>query len=130
METTEAMGPWDIGGHNMAIDNPLAPEYGFIDTLGQVWALYSTFNEVYPQLSEVDFREDVTDLEIPVYFLAGRHDLNAFQTLTEEYCEGLEAPHKEFHWFERSGHNVVTEQPEELERVLVERVLAQTCAGR
>ncbi|HZJ02420.1 MAG TPA: alpha/beta hydrolase [Thermoleophilia bacterium] len=130
METTEAMGPWDVGGHNMALDNPLAPEYGFIDTVGQLWALYSTFNEVYPQLYEVDFRTDVADLEVPAYFLAGRHDLNAFQTLTEDYYEGLEAPHKEFHWFEQSGHNVVTEQPEELERVLVERVLAQTYAER
>ena len=33
-------------------------------------------------------------------------------------------PYKEFLWFERCGHNVLTEEPDEVADVLVNRVLA------
>lgn len=130
MAIEEACARYDTSGYDLALDNPLAPEYGFIDTLGQLWGLYRTFNEVYPRLYDVDLRSDIRSLQIPVYFLAGRHDLNAFQTLAEDFCARLEAPHKEFHWFEKSGHNVLVEEPDKVGRILKERVLGATHAAR
>lgn len=59
---------------------------------------------VYPQLWEVDFRKQATNLDVPVYFLIGRHDINAPTVLTEQYYDLLQAPHKEIIWFEQSGH--------------------------
>jgi pimeloyl-ACP methyl ester carboxylesterase len=80
-------------------------EYGLYDKVNFVRGLLDTFGVVYQQLWDVDFRKQATRLEVPVYFLIGRHDVNAPPKLTEEYFNLLTAPHKELIWFERSGHN-------------------------
>jgi pimeloyl-ACP methyl ester carboxylesterase len=85
-----------------------------------------TMNVVYPQLWDVDFREQATQLEVPVYFLLGRHDVNAPPVLTEEYYELVSAPHKELIWFEHSGHNPWVSESAQLVDVVVKTVLAQT----
>lgn len=79
-------------------------EYGLYDKVNFVRGLLDTFGVVYQQLWDVDFRKQATRLEVPVYFLIGRHDVNASPKLTEEYFNLLTAPHKELIWFERSGH--------------------------
>lgn len=80
-------------------------EYGLYDKVNWFRGALETMDAVYPQLWEVDLRIQATQLEVPVYFLLGRHDVNAPPVLAEEYYELLEAPHKELIWFERSGHN-------------------------
>jgi pimeloyl-ACP methyl ester carboxylesterase len=80
---------------------------------------------VYPQLWEVDFRKQVTKLEVPVYFLIGRHDVNAPTVLVEEYYDLLEAPYKEIVWFEHSGHNPWVSESGRFVQVMVDTVLAQ-----
>ncbi len=93
---------------------------GVLDTLGVV----------YPQLWEVDFRTQATKLDVPVYFLIGRHDVNAPAVLTQEYLELLDAPHKEIVWFEHSGHTPWVSEAERFVQVVVDTVLAQTVAAR
>jgi pimeloyl-ACP methyl ester carboxylesterase len=68
----------------------------------------------------------VTQLEAPVYFLLGRHDVNAPPVLAEEYYEILNAPHQELIWFERSGHNPWVNESERFVDVIVNTVLANT----
>jgi pimeloyl-ACP methyl ester carboxylesterase len=80
-------------------------EYGLYDKVNWFRGLLDTLGVVYQQLWDVDFRKQATRLEVPVYFLIGRHDVNASPKLTEEYFNLLTAPHKELIWFERSGHN-------------------------
>jgi pimeloyl-ACP methyl ester carboxylesterase len=82
-----------------------------------------------PQLYDVDFRTQAGILDVPVYFLHGRHDINAMPSLIEDYYRVLDAPHKELIWFERSGHNVLPEEPRKVEAVLT-RIVAATYAGR
>jgi len=74
----------------------------------------------------VDFRKQATKLDVPVYFLIGRHDINAPVKLAQEYYDLLDAPHKEIVWFEHSGHNPWVNEAPEFERVMVEKVLAET----
>lgn len=83
----------------------LSPEYGLLDKFNYLYGLATTFNHVYPQLYEVDLRQDAPALDVPVYFFEGVHDINAPLALAEEYLEALEAPHKEIVWFEHSGHS-------------------------
>jgi len=45
---------------------------------------------VYQQLYEMDLRKDYTKLDVPVYFLLGRYDVNAPKALVEEYVQILE----------------------------------------
>jgi pimeloyl-ACP methyl ester carboxylesterase len=101
-------------------------EYGLYDKLNWFRGALDTMNVVYPQLWDVDFREQATKLEVPVYFLIGRHDVNAPPVLAEEYFELLDAPHKELIWFEHSGHNPWVTESAEFVNVVVNKVLSET----
>jgi pimeloyl-ACP methyl ester carboxylesterase len=102
------------------------PEYGLYDKVNWFRGVLETMDVVYPQLWDVDFREQVTQLEVPVYFLIGRHDVNAPPVLTEEYYEVLNAPHKELIWFERSGHNPWVTESAAFVEVIVNQILPKT----
>jgi pimeloyl-ACP methyl ester carboxylesterase len=102
-----------------------APEYGLYDKVSWFRGVLETLDVVYPQLWEVDFRKQVTKLEVPVYFLIGRHDVNAPTVLVEEYYDLLEAPYKEIVWFEHSGHNPWVSESGRFVQVMVDTVLAQ-----
>jgi pimeloyl-ACP methyl ester carboxylesterase len=84
-----------------------------------------TFGVVYQQLWDVDFRKQATRLEVPVYFLIGRHDVNAPPKLTEEYFNLLTAPHKELIWFERSAHSPWMNESGGFIDAIVNKVLAK-----
>lgn len=101
-------------------------EYGLYDKVNWFRGVLETMDVVYPQLWDVDFRQQVTQLEVPVYFLIGRHDVNAPPVLTEEYYEVLNAPHKELIWFERSGHNPWVTESAAFVEVIVNQILPKT----
>ena len=103
-----------------------APEYGLYDKLNWFRGVLDTLGIVYPHLWDVDFRTQATNLAVPVYFLIGRHDINAPTSLVEEYFEVLEAPHKEIVWFEHSGHTPWVSESDRFVQVMVDTVLAQT----
>lgn len=103
-----------------------APEYGLVDKVNYVRGLLRTMEAIWPQLWEVDLRQQAANLETPVYLLEGRHDVNAPPELAESYLQTLQAPHKELIWFEHSGHSPWVEESEKVVDVLVSTVLAQT----
>ncbi|MGS0973109.1 MAG: alpha/beta fold hydrolase [Candidatus Izemoplasmataceae bacterium] len=82
-----------------------------MDSFNFIRALYYTFSHVFQQLYETDLRETHTSLDIPIYILHGRHDLNAPSYLVDDYYELLEAPEKELIYFEHSGHNPWITEP-------------------
>lgn len=92
------------GGYNTFRDI-FSEEYSLMDKINYFRGVVTTFNYVYPQLYDVDLRRDYSQLEVPVYFFLGRHDVNAPTSLVEDYFSILEAPHKEIIWFEHSGHS-------------------------
>jgi pimeloyl-ACP methyl ester carboxylesterase len=103
-----------------------SPEYGLYDKVNWFRGVLETLDIVYPQLWEVDFRRQAAHLEVPVYFLLGRHDVNAPPVLTEEYYEVLSAPHKELIWFEQSGHNPWVSEAARFVEVMANTVLSET----
>ncbi|NTU64339.1 MAG: alpha/beta fold hydrolase [Chloroflexi bacterium] len=105
-------------------------EYGLYDKVNWFRGVLDTFGVVYPQLWDVDFRTQASKLDVPVYFLIGRHDVNAPPQLTEEYYQLLDAPHKELIWFEHSGHNPWVHESARFVDVMVNTVLAQTQPDR
>jgi pimeloyl-ACP methyl ester carboxylesterase len=102
------------------------PEYGLYDKVNWFRGILETMDTVYPQLWEVDFRTQAAELGAPVYFLIGRHDVNAPPVLTEEYFGILESPHKELIWFEHSGHNPWVTEADAFVDVLVNQIVPQT----
>ena len=101
-------------------------EYGLYDKVNWFRGILETMDVVYAQLWDVDFRTQVTELGAPVYFLIGRHDVNAPPVLTEQYFEILNAPHKELIWFEHSGHNPWVTESEAFVDVIVNQILPET----
>lgn len=125
-----AHAPGEGTEHNLAFDSLAAQEYGLLDKVYWGLSLLNTFPRVYSQLDDVDFRTQATTLKVPVYFIKGRWDINASNSLTEEYFEILDAPHKELIWFEDSAHTPSWDEPLHFTDVMVNTVLAQTAPNR
>ena len=102
-----------------------APEYGLVDKVNHTRGLIESFQVVYPQLRDLDFVTQAPALQVPIYFLAGRHDVNAMTSLVERYYGVLEAPHKELIWLE-AGHGLNADNLGQFEDIMVNTVLAQT----
>jgi pimeloyl-ACP methyl ester carboxylesterase len=113
-------------GHNLMFDSLGAPEYGLLDKVNWIRGLVGVFTNVYPQLNDVDLRTQASELDVPVYIIKGRWDVNAVNSLTEEYFALLDAPHKELIWFEDSAHTPLWDAPERFTEELVTNVLADT----
>jgi pimeloyl-ACP methyl ester carboxylesterase len=106
------MDTWDymriesgVPGSGGTISDILSPEYRFRDRIAYITGILKSIDAFYPRLWEEDLRRTSTRLEVPAYFLIGRHDINASVPLCEEYFSLLRAPAKELVYFERSGHN-------------------------
>jgi len=109
-----------------------SPEYSVLDLLrlavGTVLGPASTF---WDYLETVDLMEQAPRLEVPVFFLQGRHDYNTPAVLVERYYRALEAPRgKRLVWFEDSAHRPHLEETEEFSRVLIEEVLPLAASSR
>lgn len=102
------------------------PEYGWLDRLNYLLGLLNTFNAVYPQLQDMDFRQDAVKLDLPVYIMLGRHDMNNPSQIPEEYFNLLQAPHKQLFFFEESGHGLLWEEADKFHDLMIHTVLAET----
>ncbi len=71
-----------------------------------------------------DLTKQVTELALPVYFFSGAHDYTCSYTLAKNYFEQLKAPLKGFYTFEQSAHTPLFEEPEKVQKILREDVLA------
>jgi pimeloyl-ACP methyl ester carboxylesterase len=109
----------------LQLASALTPEYGLLDKATFVRSFIDVFTAVYPQLKDLDFTRSAARLDVPVYFLAGRTDVNAMSSLTERYYRVLQAPHKELIWF-TSGHSMTDADVNQLADVMVNHVLKQT----
>ncbi len=89
-----------------------SPEYGLFDIpkVGQG----SAFSSKHITYDVIDgpLYDNVRAVEVPVYFLMGEHDRVTPLTLVEDYCEVLEAPHKQIIVFRKSAHFPFFEEPE------------------
>ncbi|NJK75595.1 MAG: alpha/beta fold hydrolase [Richelia sp. CSU_2_1] len=108
----------------------LGIEYGYVDKVNWFRGLIDVFTIFYPKLADLDFSTQAAKLEVPVYFTVGRWDVNAMASLVERYYKGLQAPHKELIWFEKSGHTPLYEEPKQFVDIIVNRVLAKTLPVR
>jgi pimeloyl-ACP methyl ester carboxylesterase len=102
------------------------PEYGLFDKLTYILGMTDTLGVVYQQLYDLDLRKQAAELNVPVYFFEGRHDINAPTYLVEDYCNVLDAPYKRIIWFEHSGHTPWVDENELFVQTLVDVLLTDT----
>lgn len=105
-----------------------SPEYSLLD-VGRAIAgnLVSAHRMVFDVMESVDLFQQAPRIEVPAYFLQGRYDYNTPAELAKRYFDELEAPRgKTWIWFEDSAHSPHLDETEAFQRVLIERVLAET----
>lgn len=79
---------------------------------------------LWDKMQTTDLTQQVTELEIPAYFFEGRYDYTCAYPLAKDYFDKLKAPMKGFYTFERSAHTPLFEEPEKMQRILQEDILA------
>jgi pimeloyl-ACP methyl ester carboxylesterase len=83
----------------------------------------SRSTELHQELIDTDLSKTVTELEIPVYILAGRYDYTVNYDLQKNYFDKINAPKKGFYTFENSAHSPMFEEPERFIEIMVNDVL-------
>jgi proline iminopeptidase len=108
------------------IDGNGAAEYGPLDKVNKLKALFDMGSVMYPQLQRVDFRHDVPALGVPVYLVMGGHELTARSGPAREWFDLLQAPAKRWVTFDSSGHIPQFEEFDRFHDLLTGTVLPQT----
>ena len=86
---------------------------------GKIWSRPFFWDD----LLRDDLAARLTEFELPVYFLTGRHDYTANADLSRAYFEKIEAPVKGFYLFDNSAHSPLFEEPERARRIILHDVL-------
>jgi pimeloyl-ACP methyl ester carboxylesterase len=129
----EAMHSLGIGTiHNMrsVVTGIIVPSFQFPEyTVSEKINLWraksqSGISSMWDEMVITDLNEQVTELAIPVYFFHGIYDYTVSYTLAKDYFEKLQAPVKGFYTFEYSAHCPMFEEPEKMQKILREDVLA------
>jgi pimeloyl-ACP methyl ester carboxylesterase len=98
-------------------------EYTLVDRINFFRGIFDSVDLLFPELLEVNLFDQVPQLDVPVWFMLGRHDYEVPSVLSERYFDALRCPAKALFWFEDSSHLPNTEERELFNRTLVECVL-------
>ncbi len=100
-------------------------EFTLTEQFRAAGGIFETFAVLYPDLQDVDFRESVARLDVPVYLVEGAHEAPGRARLAAEWFEALEAPEKKWVEFDRSGHTPQLDEPGRFADYLSDVVLAR-----
>jgi proline iminopeptidase len=111
---------------NMRLEMPsnlFVPENILADQINGLRGFLDTFSVLYPQIQEVDFRDDVKEFPIPFYMALGKYEARGRAELAVEWFNLVEAPTKELIVFEKSGHRTLFEEPGKFAKLMNQVVL-------
>lgn len=91
--------------------NLFVAEYSLTEQLRSAAGLIDTFALLYPQLQEIDFREQVPRLDVPVHVVIGDHEAPGRADLAREWLADLDAPTVHVETWDRSGHTPHLDEP-------------------
>ena len=100
-----------------------SPEYSPFDLIGYAKGAYYNLRELWREVIACDFLKTAPKLAVPVFIAAGRHDRNTPPELAKRWLDALEAPKKEWLWFENSAHSPIREEKEAWNEFVRTRVL-------
>ena len=78
---------------------------------------------LWDEMQSTDMTKQITELEVPVYFLHGAHDHTVSYTGAKSYLGHLKAPVKGFYTFPESAHSPAFEEPMRARDILLNDVL-------
>jgi pimeloyl-ACP methyl ester carboxylesterase len=101
-------------------------EYSIRDKVNFFKGIFSSIRLIWPELMTINLMELAPSLNVPVYFVLGKHDHEVPYPLAEQYFNQLEAPTKELIWFKNSAHYPQIEEKDKFIKFLVNNVLSST----
>lgn len=81
---------------------------------GKAWSR----DVLWKEILHTDLSQRVKRLDIPMHFFIGTHDLTAMPALSRQLFDGIEAPDKRYHLFEKSAHSPLFEEPHRAGEIL------------
>lgn len=89
-----------------------------------LWAGKSKYgiSQNWERMIRTNLIETKNDFKIPVYFFHGLYDYTCSYELAKKYFDKIQAPIKGFYTFEQSAHTPLFEEPEKMNRILVNDV--------
>ena len=103
-------------------------EYTLRDRANFFRGVLGSMRALWPQLLEVDLFEQVPEVQVPVFFMEGRHDWEVPSILSERYFDALRAPSKRLIWFENSAHLPNAEERDRFNQIMRDDVRAAALA--
>ncbi|NLI53349.1 MAG: alpha/beta hydrolase [Clostridiales bacterium] len=100
-----------------------SPEYTLLDIARYANGAFYNLRELWKPVIGCDFIESAAKLSMPVFITQGRHDRNTPPELAKRWFDALDAPKKEWVWFEESAHSPIREEADRWNEVLRARVL-------
>lgn len=98
-------------------------EYTLQDKVNFLRGGINSIHLLWEELMTVNLEKQASLLEIPIYFMLGKHDYEVPFMLAEHYFNQLEAPNKELIWFENSAHFPFVEEHKKFNDFLINHVL-------
>ena len=83
-----------------------APEYNFVEYIQWLDGAWRHAGPLWSgsQDYDIDYREEIVSIDVPIYFFAGLNDYTTPFVLIEDYFKKIDAPKKELIVFENSAH--------------------------
>ena len=104
---------------NGRIDAMKAPgEYTRADWKGYFAGAEQCLKALWPVVGALDFPSTDTEFSVPFYVFQGHLDMNTPWTLVPDWFEKIKAPDKDLIFFEHSGHNPMSDEPEAFKKAL------------
>jgi pimeloyl-ACP methyl ester carboxylesterase len=98
------------------------PEASMFDLPNILLSQLVTPKVMWQELMGVNLIKIAPALQVPIFFFLGRHDHVVTPETSLAYFDVLQAPSKTLIWFEESGHEPPTEEPEKFNRLMAELV--------
>ena len=99
-------------------------EYSISDLYGVAKGYRYVLTAMWPAVGATDFPSTCTVFKVPYLIFDGVLDQNTPAALVQDYFDLIQAPYKELVWFEHSGHNPMTDEPEKFKSLLRQRLYA------
>ena len=100
-----------------------SPEYSLPDLMKYASGAFYNLRELWREVIVCDFPKTAPKLSVPVFITQGRHDRNTPPELARRWFDALDAPKKEWIWFEQSAHSPIREEKDKWNETLRTRVL-------
>lgn len=96
------------------------PEFTLRDIINVIRSSLEQIVSLDEELAALALDEEISRVNVPVYFFLGRFDYQTPSIIAEEFLEQLDAPEKRIVWFEESAHAPFVEERDWYQRVIVD----------